>query len=116
MLLKPMKADIVDAENGREALDELAKGGYELVLLDVHMPVMDGIETIRRIRASASGWSGIPVIALTADVMGYTRERLMELGMSGYAVKPVDQRALLSEITRVVSDAQAPMPLAASAR
>jgi signal transduction histidine kinase/ActR/RegA family two-component response regulator len=114
MLLKPMRADIIEAENGREALDTLAGGGYELVLLDVHMPVMDGIETIRRIRQSGYPWCGVPVIALTADVMGYTRERLLDLGMSGYAVKPVDQRALLSEITRVVSDAQAPVQMVAA--
>jgi CheY-like chemotaxis protein len=54
------------------------------VLLDVHMPVMDGVETIKRIRSSAEAWRALPVIALTADAMSGDRERLIALGMSAY--------------------------------
>ncbi|MGF1622764.1 MAG: ATP-binding protein [Rhodomicrobiaceae bacterium] len=102
MLLKPGQMEITDAENGREALEELARTHYDMVLLDIHMPVMNGIETIRHIRASPAPWRDVPVIALTADVMGYTRERLLGLGMSGYTVKPVDQRALVDEMCRAM--------------
>ena len=76
------------------------------------MPVMDGPETIKRIRASACPWSAIPVIALTADAMSGDREKLIAQGMSGYVSKPIDQRELISEIVRVRGSA---MPKAAQA-
>ena len=103
MLLKPTKVTIVEAEHGRQALELLAAQPFDLVLLDVHMPVMDGVTTIQHIRASNESWSAVPVIALTADAMSGDRERLLAIGMSGYASKPVDQRALVAEIMRVHS-------------
>lgn len=115
MLLKPIKAEITEAENGREALDQLVAQEFDLVLLDVHMPVMDGIETIRQIRGTGEAWRTVPVIALTADVMGYTRENLLSFGMSGYAIKPVDQRGLISEIGRVLVEVRATLPAVGAA-
>jgi CheY-like chemotaxis protein len=106
LLLKPAKMEITEAENGRLALGELTTNDFDLVLLDIHMPVMDGLETIRHIRDTAKPWRNIPVIALTADVMNYTRSRLLELGMDGLAIKPIDQRALMSEIARVLNQAR----------
>jgi CheY-like chemotaxis protein len=103
MLLKPTKISIVEAENGKQALELLAAQSFDLVLLDVHMPVMDGVATIKHIRASPERWNAIPVIALTADAMSGDRERLLALGMNGYATKPVDQRALVAEMMRVCS-------------
>ncbi len=105
MLLKPARMEIVDAENGKQALDLLAEHPFDLVLLDVHMPVMDGVATIKHIRASPESWNAVPVIALTADAMSGDRERLLGLGMTGYATKPIDQRALVAEIMRVCSNA-----------
>jgi CheY-like chemotaxis protein len=61
------------------------------------------IETIRHIRAAAASWRAIPVIALTADAMTGDKERLLSLGMSGYASKPIEQRALIHEIHQVLS-------------
>jgi CheY-like chemotaxis protein len=106
LLLKPAKMDLVDAENGRDALDLLAAQPFDLVLLDVHMPVMDGIAAIKQIRESTESWRDVPVIALTADAMTGDRERLMALGMTGYVTKPVDQRTLVSEIMRVCGQAR----------
>ena len=71
------------------------------MLLDVHMPVMDGVETIRQIRASSEPWSDIPVIALTADAMSGDKERYLGMGMDGYLSKPLAERDLITEITRV---------------
>jgi CheY-like chemotaxis protein len=65
------------------------------------MPVMDGPETLKRIRASEEAWADVPVIALTADAMAGDRERFLALGMNGYVSKPIDQRELFSEIVRV---------------
>lgn len=108
MLLKPTRMRIVDAEHGKQALDLLAGQPFDLVLLDMHMPVMDGATTIKHIRASPESWHAVPVIALTADAMSGDRERLLALGMTGYATKPVDQRALIAEIVRVCSDCVCP--------
>ena len=117
MLLKPTRMEIVEAENGKQALDLLAEQPFDLVLLDVHMPVMDGITTIKHIRASPESWNAVPVVALTADAMSGDRERLLALGMTGYATKPVDQRALVAEIMRVCSNAiGVAQPLSAATR
>jgi len=114
LFLQPQGALLTEAANGQEALDRLAAKPFDLVLLDVHMPVMDGVEAIRRIRASAEPWRDIPVIALTADAMSGDRERLIGVGMSGYVSKPIDQGDLLSVIGRVLGHmpggASAPTP------
>jgi signal transduction histidine kinase/ActR/RegA family two-component response regulator len=98
LFLQPQGAIIVEAANGAEALRALETQPFDLVLLDVHMPVMDGVETIKRIRASAETWRALPVIALTADAMSGDRERLLALGMTGYVAKPIEQAELLSAI------------------
>jgi len=105
LFLQPQGAVITEAVNGREALDLLARQSFDLVLLDVHMPVMDGIEAIRLIRASSEAWSKLPVIALTADAMTGDRERLVAMGMSGYVSKPIDQYELFAEIGRILGTA-----------
>jgi CheY-like chemotaxis protein len=92
----------VEAVNGQEALDRLHDEAFDLVLLDVHMPVMDGKEAIKRIRASAEDWRELPVIALTADAMSGDRERYLALGMSDYVSKPLDQRELTAKIAGVM--------------
>ena len=103
LFLRPFNMRIVEAVNGREALACLEAEQFDLVLLDVHMPVMDGAETIREIRRSPLPWSDIPVIALTADAMTGDRERYLGMGMNGYLSKPLAERDLVSEITRVRS-------------
>jgi CheY-like chemotaxis protein/nitrogen-specific signal transduction histidine kinase len=102
LLLAPTGVIITEATNGKEALDRLAEQRFDLVLLDVHMPVMDGAEAIKHIRAAEAPWRDIPVIALTADAMSGDRERLLSMGMTGYASKPIDQAALVNEIRRVM--------------
>lgn len=102
LFLAPQGLEIVEATNGKEALDLIATAPFDLVLLDVHMPVMDGKEAIRRIRGADQPWSNVPVIALTADAMSGDREKLLALGMTDYLPKPVDQRELISKIARLL--------------
>jgi signal transduction histidine kinase/CheY-like chemotaxis protein len=108
LFLAPHGFKVTEATNGREALDLLEAQPFDLVLLDVHMPVMDGLETVRRIRAGDAPWACVPVIALTADAMSGEREKLLALGMSGYVSKPIDQRELFSEICRVLGEDRQP--------
>ena len=107
LFLAPHGCIVSEAVNGQEALDKLAAAEFDIVLLDVHMPVMDGKEAIQRIRASDQPWRSLPVIALTADAMSGDREKLIALGMSDYLSKPVDQRALVARMNGILGIAPA---------
>ena len=98
MLLEPFGLEFRDASSGEMALAALADERFDLVLLDIHMPEMDGPETFNRIRNSGERWSNIPVIALTADAMKADRDRYLALGMNGYASKPIEERELVASI------------------
>jgi signal transduction histidine kinase/CheY-like chemotaxis protein len=104
LFLSPQGCAIEEASNGLEALEKLATQPFDVVLLDVQMPVMDGKETIRRIRSSSEAWRSLPVIALTADAMSGDREKFLALGMSDYLSKPVDQRELLAKLHHAISE------------
>ena len=107
LFLRPFNMQITEAVNGAEALAALERDTFDLVLLDMHMPVMDGPTAIRHIRASDKPWANIPVLALTADAMSGDRERYLAMGMNGYLSKPLAERDLLSEIARVRAGAEA---------
>ena len=103
LFLARLQCEIVEAENGVEALQRLTEHAFDVVLLDVHMPIMDGCEAIRRIRASDQPWRTLPVIALTADAMEGDRERFVAMGMTDYLAKPIDRRLLLNKIHEATS-------------
>ncbi len=115
LFLRPFNMRIVEAVNGAEALEALEREAFDVVLLDMHMPVMDGPTTIARIRASESAHAQIPVIALTADAMSGDRERYLAMGMTGYLSKPLAERDLLSELARVRNGNEEPATLAKTA-
>ncbi len=100
LFLRAFSADVREAENGQEALDHLDTERFDLVLLDMHMPVMDGPETIRRIRSDGHSYAQVPVVALTADAMVQDRERYLAMGLDGYLSKPLGMRELSTEIAR----------------
>jgi signal transduction histidine kinase/DNA-binding response OmpR family regulator len=107
LFLKYMDFEVAEAENGLVALEMLHDEQFDLVLLDLHMPVMDGEETVRQIRDGDEDWSDIPVIALTADMAHNDLNSLYALGMDGYVAKPISQDALLGEIYRVLGEYEA---------
>jgi CheY-like chemotaxis protein/HPt (histidine-containing phosphotransfer) domain-containing protein len=91
---------VVDvAANGLQAVEAAAAAAYDLILMDIQMPVMDGIEATRLIREGPRG--GTPIIAMTANAMRGAREEYLALGMDGYLAKPIDARAL-AEIVEVL--------------
>jgi CheY-like chemotaxis protein len=95
--------------NGREALDAHAEGGYDLILMDCHMPEMDGFEATRaiRLRERTSGSRRIPIIALTANAMARDREECLEAGMDDHLSKPFNMLALQELLERWMSQARA---------
>jgi signal transduction histidine kinase len=101
-ILEATGAKIEMAGDGRQALDRLVSESFDLVLMDVHMPEMDGIEAVSRIRAGQGGRPDIPVIALTADAMAGEDKRLRGLGFDALQHKPVQPAALIGAIVEVL--------------
>jgi two-component system, sensor histidine kinase and response regulator len=96
------KADAVN--NGAEAFEAVQRGGYDLVLMDCQMPVMDGYEATRRIRAARPS---IPIIAVTADAMSGDWDRCLREGMNDYLSKPVDLDRLAEALAKWLPESDA---------
>ena len=96
---------LANALNGREAIQKTLELKPDLILMDIQMPEMDGLQAIRRIRQEASPAS-IPIIALTALAMPGDRERCLEAGANGYLVKPVHLKEMLGLISSLLQDAK----------
>jgi len=103
----------IDVSNdGREALSKLeaAAEPYDIVLMDVQMPVLDGLETTRIIRKNPR-WDRLPIVAMTAHAMNGDRERCLQAGMNSYVSKPVQPAHLVSVIEKLLQEwAAAPPP------
>ncbi|MBU2954754.1 PAS domain S-box protein [Marinobacter sp. F3R08] len=96
---------LVLVDNGVDAVSQAQTGVFDLALLDVQMPVMDGHQACRRIRAweQANGSCRLPVIALTAGVLEQDRQLALEAGMDGFVGKPLNRAELYTEISRVLA-------------
>ncbi|MGA7439571.1 MAG: response regulator [Luteibacter sp.] len=94
-VLEPLGVRLEIARNGREAVDRLAHTEVDLVLMDIMMPEMDGLEAMRLIRADAR-LAEVPIIALTAKAMSDDRERCLAAGANDYIAKPIDIDKLVS--------------------
>jgi CheY-like chemotaxis protein/HPt (histidine-containing phosphotransfer) domain-containing protein len=92
------KVDI--AANGAEAVAAWESGRYHLILMDCQMPIMDGYQATREIRAREGGRSRIPIVALTADAMNGAQEQCLKAGMDDYLTKPLDRDRLAESIDR----------------
>ena len=92
----------VEATNGHEALLALDRANFDLVILDCHMPVMDGLTVLRAIRSKPS-IASLPVIVLTADRTDESVQEFIRLGVSDYLTKPLVGRHILERLTYVFS-------------
>ena len=108
LFLRPIGADVTIVGDGRQALEALALESFDLVLMDMQMPVMDGLEATRRLRASGGPNADVPVLALTANVMASHRQACAEAGMNGHIAKPIDARLLLSAVIGAFDSPPAP--------
>jgi signal transduction histidine kinase/CheY-like chemotaxis protein len=97
-MLRPLGVQCIEAEDGAAALAVLEREAVDLVLLDMHMPVLDGRATLAALRALPGPVAGTPVIALTADVLQGRREEYGAIGFQGFLSKPLRRAALLEEI------------------
>lgn len=99
-LLRKAGIEVDVVGNGAEAVEAALRRDFDLVLMDVRMPVMDGLEATRRIRAATGPKARVPVIAMTAHAMRGDREACLAAGMDDHVDKPVDARRLLATVRR----------------
>ena len=103
-ILQKMGHTVTIAENGKEALQILENGRFDIILMDVQMPEMDGFEATRSIREKERITGGhTPIVAMTAHAMSGDREKCLAEGMDGYVSKPINPQELLENIDRLVS-------------
>ncbi len=106
VLLQRLGHEATFCDNGKLALNALIQGDYELVLMDIHMPVMDGLTATRAIRALPWPHSQVPIIALTADVLQEARDHAKAAGVNAFIAKPVKQEDLEPVMAYVVARAK----------
>lgn len=109
-ILARMGAVTTTASNGEEAIEKLTGGDFDAVLMDIQMPVMDGLEATRKIRSGTSGVRDpdIPIIAMTAHALQGDREKYLAEGMTAYLVKPIDFKELSRAISLCTGEARPP--------
>jgi len=102
-LLKRWGHTVTVVENGSEAVNTWANGGFDVILMDVQMPVMDGLEATQTIRSREAGTNHhVPIIAVTAHAMTGDRDKCVAAGMDGYVTKPFKKQALYEALRPLV--------------
>jgi CheY-like chemotaxis protein len=94
LLLQSMGHQVSFAEDGQQALTIASQSDFDLVLMDIHMPVMDGLSSARHIRALPGERGQVPIVALTADVMNDAQTQAMAAGMNAFLSKPLQKTQL----------------------
>jgi PAS domain S-box-containing protein len=111
-LLAAAGLHVSEAHNGYQAMETLSSETFDAVLMDVQMPELDGVETVKAIRAARGRFGNLPVIAMTAHAMLGDRERFLEAGMSDYIAKPIEEKQLIAVLTKWIGGVgQAPSPV-----
>ena len=93
---------LVEAENGEEALAAVTKQRFDLILMDIQLPVMDGYEAARRIKSNPD-MNAVPIIAMTAYALAGDEAKALAAGCNGYVTKPFSPRALLAKVREYLS-------------
>ncbi len=104
LLLKPLGVELEMACDGAEAVAAAARTAFDLILMDMQMPVLDGVEAVRRIRAGGGASAGARILALTANVLGPEVESCLAAGMDGHIGKPFSVAQLVSALGRPHAD------------
>lgn len=96
--------DIVAVKNGKQVLEKLASEHFDMILMDINMPIMDGIECTKAIRKlEDSEKAGIPIVAITGNYKNYTMDDFKKAGLNDYIQKPLDYDLLLATVKKHLS-------------
>jgi two-component system, cell cycle response regulator DivK len=95
--------EIATAKNGKEVLQKLEKETFAVILMDINMPQMDGMECSRQIRALPDEKAQIPIIAITGNAKNYSEEDFKEAGINHYLPKPIDFDALVELVKQLTA-------------
>jgi CheY-like chemotaxis protein/HPt (histidine-containing phosphotransfer) domain-containing protein len=106
-MARSLDCDVHLAENGAQAVEIVSQARYDAILMDCHMPRMDGFAATRAIRSGERGGARTPIVALTANVMEGDREACLEAGMDDYLPKPFDREQLRTVLARWLPKASA---------
>ncbi len=101
-LIQMLGHTVIEAVNGRMALEMAKKHLPDLILMDIQMPVMDGIQATRLLKSDPATHA-IPIIVLTSYAMAGDRERIIESGCDGYMTKPLDTRAFIATMAKMLT-------------
>jgi CheY-like chemotaxis protein len=96
--LLSLKALVTISNNGREALKMIEKNDFDLILMDLNMPIMGGIETTMKIRQLEGSKSEIPIIAITTDCNPHIKDEILKAGMNDFLIKHCDNKFLVEKI------------------
>jgi signal transduction histidine kinase len=99
-LLTLVGCQVETADNGQQAVAKAARGGFDIILMDIHMPEMDGLAATRAIRALDGGVGDVPIIAMSADALPQQVERCYAAGMVDHVAKPVQREVLYAKVSR----------------
>jgi CheY-like chemotaxis protein len=110
MLLEKSGHQIKAVNNGQQVLEELKENSFDLVVMDVQMPIMDGLEAAQEIRLGRAGQrhKGIPIVALTACAMESGKRKIFQAGINSYVEKPIEIEVLKRELERLIDLEQVP--------
>ena len=109
-ILEKMGLEVDAVANGQEAVAAVLSAHYDLVLMDVQMPIMDGLDESRQIRNAEKGTRRLPIIAMTAAAMQQDREDCLAAGMDDFVSKPIMPRVLAAALSKWLPAAVADIP------
>jgi signal transduction histidine kinase/CheY-like chemotaxis protein len=104
LVLEPLEAELISVENGAEAVREAGLRRFDVILMDMQMPVMSGLEAARRITGAAGPNQNTPIIAVTANALDEQRVQWEAAGFTGYLTKPIGASVLIRTITQLTSE------------
>lgn len=103
-ILQAQNFEIFSAKNGKQVIDMLKKDDYDIILMDINMPVMNGMECTKQIRAMEDeNKKNIPIVAITGNAMNYTLEEFKETGINDYLQKPLNFDTLV-EVVKTLTE------------
>ena len=103
-ILSQLNYEISSVKNGQQVLDLLGKEEYNLVLLDIHMPIMDGMECARKIRELDGKSKNIPIVAITGNANNYSMEDFEEAGINAFIPKPLNYDSVVEMVKKYTDD------------